>query len=106
MCLWLLQFNASFHDKYIVWLVTAPIIILVLVHVGFSVEIVVLMFVSQRTSTFSQLTFRAATPSLTTAALADVLIMVSLCVFFYDGSSGSAFPRTKRLLNTLITLYC
>ncbi|KIO09719.1 hypothetical protein M404DRAFT_996560 [Pisolithus tinctorius Marx 270] len=44
----------------------------------------------------------AVTLSMAAAAIAEVLIAVSLCVLFYDGSSHSAFPRTKRLLNTLI----
>ncbi|KAI6095106.1 hypothetical protein EDD16DRAFT_1680974, partial [Pisolithus croceorrhizus] len=37
-----------------------------------------------------------------TVALAEVLIMVSLCVLLHDSGSSSAFPRTNRLLNTLI----
>ncbi|KAI6034835.1 interferon-inducible GTPase-domain-containing protein [Pisolithus orientalis] len=38
----------------------------------------------------------------TTYVLAEVLITVSLCLLLYDNGSHSAFPRTKRLLNTLI----
>ncbi|KAI6107461.1 hypothetical protein EDD16DRAFT_1523268 [Pisolithus croceorrhizus] len=54
---------------------------------------------------FSTVTqFRSSTelPCGVTGVLSEVLITVSLCVLFYDGGSGSASPRTKRLLNTLI----
>ncbi|KAI6097647.1 hypothetical protein EV401DRAFT_2040774 [Pisolithus croceorrhizus] len=39
---------------------------------------------------------------MTIMALAEVVITMSLCILLYDRGSGSALPRTKRLLNTLI----
>ncbi|KAI5996483.1 hypothetical protein F5J12DRAFT_785443 [Pisolithus orientalis] len=104
-CLWLLQFNGN-------WLSVVPLNMLVetfLTRSGlsslykvvsdrpnwFSVEIVVLMYLrlSNRVRQPEDQYLFAAYGSPVEKAIADVLIMVSLCVFFYDGSSGSAFPR-------------
>ncbi|KAI6158203.1 hypothetical protein BKA82DRAFT_2176431 [Pisolithus tinctorius] len=84
------------------WLVTAPIILLILVHFGFALETAILMFINQQFSILTQ--FYAVAPALAIVALVEVLITVSLCVLFYDGGSRSGFPRSKRLFHTL-TIY-
>ncbi|KAI6158156.1 hypothetical protein BKA82DRAFT_4067590 [Pisolithus tinctorius] len=81
------------------WLVISPIMLFIVARFGCGVETVVLSFVNHK-HTVPQV--YAVTLSMAAAAIAEVLIAVSLCVLFYDGSSHSAFPRTKRLLNTLI----
>ncbi|KAI6112259.1 hypothetical protein EDD16DRAFT_1521533 [Pisolithus croceorrhizus] len=47
--------------------------------------------------------YYGVTPSVGTVVLAEILITVSLCVLLYDNGSRSAVPRTKRLVNSLIT---
>ncbi|KAI5996478.1 hypothetical protein F5J12DRAFT_355578 [Pisolithus orientalis] len=84
------------------WLVTAPIILLILVHFGFALETAILMFINQQFSILTQARFYAVAPALAIVALVEVLITVSLCVLFYDGGSRSGFPRSKRLFHTLI----
>ncbi|KAI6132355.1 hypothetical protein EV401DRAFT_1917271 [Pisolithus croceorrhizus] len=84
------------------WLVTAPIILLVLTHFGFGMEVAVLIFVNNESSTLSKITSYASIPCVATRVLAEVLITLSLCILVYDKGSRSVFPRTKRLLNTLI----
>ncbi|KAI6156414.1 hypothetical protein EDD17DRAFT_1626353 [Pisolithus thermaeus] len=49
-----------------------------------------------------QILSHTGTPALAAFVLADILIAVSLCTLFYNNGSCSVFPRTKRLLNTLI----
>ncbi|KAI6104606.1 hypothetical protein EV401DRAFT_659937 [Pisolithus croceorrhizus] len=102
------------------WLVTVPIILLVLVMYGSGMVVVVLMyfslmetiftevlifvcrFVDHKTSTLTETWYYTVTPSAATVVAAEVLITVSLCILLYDGSSYSPFPRAKRLVNTLI----
>ncbi|KAI6103228.1 hypothetical protein EDD17DRAFT_1762815 [Pisolithus thermaeus] len=59
-------------------------------------------FVNHEVSIVTQITFYAVTPVMTIMGLAEVVITMSLCILLYDRGSGSALPRTKRLLNTLI----
>lgn len=65
-------------------------------------ETVILEFVNRGASILTQITFYDVTPAWATIAVAEVLITGSLCVLLYDYGSGSGFPRTKRLLNTLV----
>lgn len=83
------------------WLVTAPIILLVLVHFGFEIGVVILMFLSNDLNTVSSLTSSVVTPFGALFILSEGLITVSLCILLYDGSR-SVTPRTKRLVNTLM----
>ncbi|KIK13252.1 hypothetical protein PISMIDRAFT_688870 [Pisolithus microcarpus 441] len=46
--------------------------------------------------------FSALIPCSAALVLVEVLITLSLCILLYENGSHSAFPRTKRLLNTLI----
>ncbi|KAI5996481.1 hypothetical protein F5J12DRAFT_355985 [Pisolithus orientalis] len=87
---------------HVKWLVTTPIMLLVLAHFGFGMETVVLEFVNNRISVLTQIKFYGVTPTVATVVLAETLITVSLCILLYDGGSYFAFPGTKRLLNTLI----
>ncbi|KIO09712.1 hypothetical protein M404DRAFT_996550 [Pisolithus tinctorius Marx 270] len=75
------------------WLVTAPIILLVVVHFGFALETAILMFLNLKFDTLTQIRFYAVLPALAIVALVEALITVSLCVLFYDSGSRSAFPR-------------
>ncbi|KAI6159091.1 hypothetical protein EDD17DRAFT_1839950 [Pisolithus thermaeus] len=100
------------------WFVTAPIILLVLVHFGFDMGscilpprqthanqeavTVVTTFVDMEASELQRNRFYSVAPSAATTALAEVLITVSLCVLLYDSGSGLASSGTKRLMNTLI----
>ncbi|KAI6158164.1 hypothetical protein BKA82DRAFT_996580 [Pisolithus tinctorius] len=65
-------------------------------------ETVILEFVNRGASILTQITFYDVTPAWATIVAAEVLITGSLCVLLYDHGSGSGFPRTKRLLNTLV----
>ncbi|KAI6107180.1 hypothetical protein EDD16DRAFT_1898917 [Pisolithus croceorrhizus] len=101
------------------WMVTAPITLSVLAHLGFGVVTVVTMYsglsnhfttmlisvcrlINNQASAVSQARFYSATPAVSAVVLAEILITTSLCVLLYDRGSRSAVPRTKRLLNTLI----
>ncbi|KAI6158508.1 hypothetical protein EDD17DRAFT_1877293 [Pisolithus thermaeus] len=101
------------------WMVTAPIVLLVLAHLGFGVVTVVMVYsglsnhfttilisvcrlVNSQASAVSRARFYSATPAVSAVVLAGILITTSLCVLLYDSGSRSAVPRTKRLLNTLI----
>ncbi|KAI6106588.1 hypothetical protein EV401DRAFT_2077879 [Pisolithus croceorrhizus] len=84
------------------WMVTAPITLSVLAHLGFGVVTVVTMLINNQASAVSQARFYSATPAVSAVVLAEILITTSLCVLLYDRGSRSAVPRTKRLLNTLI----
>ncbi|KAI6150034.1 hypothetical protein EDD17DRAFT_1513728 [Pisolithus thermaeus] len=44
----------------------------------------------------------ALIPCATAIVVGEVLITLSLCILLYDNGSHSAFPRTKRILNTLV----
>lgn len=82
-------------------LVVVPIILAVLAHFGFGMEAVILMIIDNNSNNLTQIRFHAAIPCGASGVLSEVLITASLCILFYDGSR-SAFPRTKRLLDTLI----
>ncbi|KAI6101527.1 hypothetical protein EV401DRAFT_2201664 [Pisolithus croceorrhizus] len=84
------------------WLVTAPIILLVLVQSGFSMATAVVTFINDALTYAFHTRFYTATPAAAAILLAEVLNTVSLCVLLYESGSRSAVPRTKRLLNTLI----
>ncbi|KAI6102634.1 hypothetical protein EDD16DRAFT_1525504 [Pisolithus croceorrhizus] len=71
-------------------------------HSNQEAETAVLQFVNHDVSIVTEITFYAVTPVMTIMALAEVVITMSLCILLYDRGSGSALPRTKRLLNTLI----
>ncbi|KAI6107462.1 hypothetical protein EDD16DRAFT_1898861 [Pisolithus croceorrhizus] len=88
--------------RWMRWAVTAPIILLVLAHLGFGVVTIVMMLVNSQASAVSRARFYSATPAVSAVVLAEILITTSLCVLLYDSGSRSAVPRTKRLLNTLI----
>ncbi|KAI6104349.1 hypothetical protein F5141DRAFT_1293260 [Pisolithus sp. B1] len=75
------------------WFVTAPIILLVLVHFGFDMVAVVTTFVDMEASELQRNRFYSVAPSAATTALAEVLITVSLCVLLYDSGSGLAVLR-------------
>ncbi|KAI6100110.1 hypothetical protein EV401DRAFT_914407 [Pisolithus croceorrhizus] len=84
------------------WLMTAPIIVLVLVQSGFSIATVATTLTNDALSYATRTRFYTAAPAVCTLLLSEVLNTGSLCVLLYDKSSRSAVPRTKRLLNTLI----
>ncbi|KAI6122079.1 hypothetical protein F5141DRAFT_1201478 [Pisolithus sp. B1] len=84
------------------WLVTAPILLFVVAHFVFGIVTVVVTFIDTNTNVLAQTWYYSVTPSAATVTVAEVLITVSLCVLLYDGGSHAAFPRTKRLVNTLI----
>ncbi|KAI6158135.1 hypothetical protein BKA82DRAFT_996529 [Pisolithus tinctorius] len=84
------------------WWVTTPIMLLILGQIGFGIAAVVLELVIHKTSALTQISFYVLTPAFAIIVLTEVLITVSLCVLFYSSRSDSAFPSTKRLLNTLI----
>ncbi|KAI6100099.1 hypothetical protein EDD17DRAFT_212152 [Pisolithus thermaeus] len=84
------------------WWVTAPIMLSVLAATGLGVAAAILEFLNTETSLSMQISFHIGTPALAAYMLAEILITVSLCTLVYDSGSRSAYPRTKRLLNTLI----
>ncbi|KAI6006513.1 hypothetical protein F5J12DRAFT_97560 [Pisolithus orientalis] len=63
-------------------------------------EMIVLLFLDASSSSSQNLYYSLS--SFVATILPDVLITVSLCILLYDSGSCSVFPRTKRLLNTLI----
>ncbi|KAI5984051.1 hypothetical protein EDD15DRAFT_1811418 [Pisolithus albus] len=65
--------------------------------------VTILTLFDTRMSVITQTWYYSVTPSAATDAVAEVLITVSLCVLLYDGGFYSSCPRTKRLINTLIT---
>lgn len=75
---------------------------LLLAQFGFGIETIVLLFTDNTFSSASQITLYSGLPFSATFLLAEVLITVLLCVLLYDSRSRSAFPRSKRLLTTLI----
>lgn len=81
---------------------TAPITLLVLAATGLGMASGILELLDSESSLAIQTSFQIATPALSILILAEILIAVSLCTLLYDGSSRSTFPRTKRLLNTLL----
>ncbi|KAI6158488.1 hypothetical protein EDD17DRAFT_995927 [Pisolithus thermaeus] len=84
------------------WLVTAPIILVVLVCFGFGIASAALLLVNNADNFAAYTRFYSSIPAAFAIALAEVLVTVPLCVLLYDGRSWSATPRMKRLMNTLI----
>jgi len=84
------------------WLVTTPIIVSVVAHLGFGIETVVLIFIKKQFSSLSQLTFYAVTPFGAALVISDTLITIALCVLLRERGSRTVFPRTKRLVDTLV----
>ncbi|KAI6021747.1 hypothetical protein BKA83DRAFT_4286931 [Pisolithus microcarpus] len=84
------------------WWVTTPIMLLTLAGTGCGTATAILKFLNTETSLSMQISLHIGTPALAIYMLAEIMIAVSLCTLLYDGSSRSSFPRTKRLLNTLI----
>ncbi|KAI6143139.1 hypothetical protein EDD17DRAFT_1768894 [Pisolithus thermaeus] len=85
------------------WFLTVPIILLALAQYGVGIVVAILMFIDKKTSVLTQTWYYSVTPSAAIVVVAEVVITVSLCVLLYNGGSHSSFPRTKRLVNTLIT---
>ncbi|KIO09702.1 hypothetical protein M404DRAFT_281620 [Pisolithus tinctorius Marx 270] len=84
------------------WLVTAPIILLEIAHLGFGMATFILTLINNTASSLSQTRLYSATPAVATVVLAEVLITTSLCLLLYESGSRAAFPSTKRMLDTLI----
>ncbi|KAI6021733.1 hypothetical protein BKA83DRAFT_4286646 [Pisolithus microcarpus] len=84
------------------WWVTVPIMLFVLAATGLGMASGILELLDEESSLVIQTSFQIATPALSILILAEILIAMSLCTLLYDGSSRSTFPRTKRLLNTLL----
>lgn len=84
------------------WLVAAPIILLLVAHFGFGMELIVLMLVNKEASVMKQIRFYAATPFAATFVLIEVLITTSLCILLYDSGTRTTFSSTKRILATLV----
>ncbi|KIK28326.1 hypothetical protein PISMIDRAFT_674044 [Pisolithus microcarpus 441] len=74
----------------------------VLAATGLGMASGILELLDEESSLVIQTSFQIATPALSILILAEILIAMSLCTLLYDGSSRSTFPRTKRLLNTLL----
>ncbi|KAI6021889.1 hypothetical protein BKA83DRAFT_4289423 [Pisolithus microcarpus] len=82
------------------WLVTAPIILFLLTH--FDILTTTYRFANDEFDFLPKIRFSALIPCSAALVLVEVLITLSLCILLYENGSHSAFPRTKRLLNTLI----
>lgn len=77
------------------WLVTAPLISLVLVHFGLAIAIVFMTFVNDALSFSPYTRFYTATPTASTIVLSEVLITVSLYILLRDSGSRSAVPSVR-----------
>lgn len=88
--------------RHLRWLVTTPIIVTIVAHLGFGIETVAFLFIKRTLSSLSQLTLYAVTPFGAALVISDVLITVALCVLLREQGSRTIFPRTKRLVNTLV----
>lgn len=84
------------------WLVTAPIMLLVLAELWLAIATVIELLVNNALSFASHIRFYTAVPVGSVLVAAEVLLTVSLCVLLHGSGSHSAIPRTKCLLNTLI----
>ncbi|KAI6156407.1 hypothetical protein EDD17DRAFT_1877639 [Pisolithus thermaeus] len=84
------------------WWVTVPIMLSVLAAAGVGMAAAILEFLKSETSLSMQISYHIGIPTLAIYMLAEILITVSLCALLYENGSRSAFPRMKRLLNTLI----
>ncbi|KAI6112257.1 hypothetical protein EDD16DRAFT_1174104 [Pisolithus croceorrhizus] len=101
-CFFAHKIHYLYHRK-VRWFVTVPIMVLVIAAVGFGLTAVFVTAIRNETSVLTRTWYYGVTPSVGTAVLAEILITVSLCVLLYDNGLRSAVPRTKRLLNSLIT---
>ncbi|KAL4065208.1 hypothetical protein J3A83DRAFT_425109 [Scleroderma citrinum] len=83
------------------WLMTVPIMITILAHLGFGIDTMASLF----TKTFSSLSQFMLNAAILGAfvVISDVLVTIALCVLLRNYSSHIKFPRTKRLVDTLIT---
>ncbi|KIK28347.1 hypothetical protein PISMIDRAFT_7794 [Pisolithus microcarpus 441] len=93
----IINYGVPASVEYIVWSFPASVIPNLLV------ILIVQLFSDNNTSILTQTWYYSVTPSAAIVVVAEVVITVSLCVLLYDGGSHSSFPRTKRLVNTLIT---
>ncbi|KAI6139646.1 hypothetical protein EDD17DRAFT_343949 [Pisolithus thermaeus] len=84
------------------WWVTAPILFFATAQFGFGIGTQVLEIIKPNPSVITQIRFYGVTPGVAVNVLAEIMITVSLCILLYEQGSSSTFPRTKRLLNTLI----
>lgn len=84
------------------WWVTAPILLFASVQFGFGLGTQIQEIVNPNPSVITQMRYYGVTPGVAVNVLAEVMITASLCILLYEQGSSSAFPRTKRLLNTLI----
>ncbi|KIM59515.1 hypothetical protein SCLCIDRAFT_993008 [Scleroderma citrinum Foug A] len=82
------------------WIVSAPIVLMVVVHFAFGIETVVFMFMKEQFQALSQITYYAATPFAVTAVLSDILIAGALCILLYG--KRSPFFQTNDLVDSLI----
>ncbi|KAI6106774.1 hypothetical protein EV401DRAFT_496834 [Pisolithus croceorrhizus] len=82
--------------------VTTAMILFIIAELGIGMETVVLEFIDRKASVLAQIRFYGVIPAVAIIALAEALITISLCVLLYGRRSGSALPRMKRVLNTLI----
>lgn len=82
------------------WIVSVPIVLMVVAHFGFGIETVVFMFMKEQFKSLSQITYYAATPFAVTAVLSDIFIAVALCILLYG--KRSPFFQTNVLVDTLI----
>ncbi|KAL4073587.1 hypothetical protein J3A83DRAFT_2571065 [Scleroderma citrinum] len=82
------------------WLVTIPIIVTILAHLGFGTVTVTFLF-SKTFSASSQLTLYSVTTGAANV-VSDVLITIALCVLLRKYVSYVVCSRAKRLINTLI----
>ncbi|KAL4073584.1 hypothetical protein J3A83DRAFT_4370859 [Scleroderma citrinum] len=62
----------------------------------------ILSFIKKAFSSFSQLTLYAVTPFGAALVISDLLITIALCVLLREQGSRTVFPKTKRLVNTLV----
>ncbi|KAI6006976.1 hypothetical protein EDD15DRAFT_12190 [Pisolithus albus] len=84
------------------WWVTGPILLFAVVQFGFGLGTQIQEIADPNPSVISQMRYYGVTPGVAVNVLAEVMITASLCILLYEQGSSSSFPRTKRLLNTLI----
>ncbi|KAI6155503.1 hypothetical protein BKA82DRAFT_2514837 [Pisolithus tinctorius] len=84
------------------WLVTVPVMLLILVHFGFEMAMIVSMLADNEVRIVMQIKSSVVIPFGAFNILTEGLIATSLSLLLYERSSHSSSPRKKRLLNTLI----
>ncbi|KAI6095111.1 hypothetical protein EDD16DRAFT_1733529 [Pisolithus croceorrhizus] len=85
------------------WVTTAMILFIIAeLGIGMGKLISAHRFIDRKASVLAQIRFYGVIPAVAIIALAEALITISLCVLLYGRRSGSALPRMKRVLNTLI----